>query len=141
MLLHHNLKFVVQQCALCCEVVKVYVITTTIIFTCENLSLLINDAPLFKVENFIFAIFDATLLHWVMLCLLFDLETFQNNTIWCCTICNFALFQNCTIWCCTIFILCYFNSVQFNSLMLRYLVLHVFMFHPFHVSLFNVTLF
>ena len=50
---------------------KEYVITTTVVFTCETISLLIKYALVFKVVTFIFAIFyvtlfDVTLIHVVL---------------------------------------------------------------------------
>ena len=110
-LLYHNLKFVVQNCALCYESVKEYVITTTIVFTCETISLLIKYALVFKVVTFIFAIFyvtlfDVTLIHIVL-------------TVWSWTIpilyyLMLRYFQFCTISNLYHLMLYYFNDVLFD---------------------------
>ena len=46
-------------CALCCAVVKQDIIRTAMIFSCQNNSFLINDAPLFKVVAFNAALFNV----------------------------------------------------------------------------------
>ena len=128
-LLYHNLKFVVQNCALCYEFVKQYVITTAIIFTSENISLLINDAPVFKVVTFIFAIFDVTL---------FAAWCYINSYCAYCLILNYskivlfdvALFS----------ILDYFKLVPFDVtlfLCCAILIMYYLMLRYFHVALFQ----
>ena len=44
--------YCVKYCAPCCAPVKQHIITTLIIFSCQNDSFSINDAPLFKAVAF-----------------------------------------------------------------------------------------
>lgn len=61
--------FVVQHCALCCSVVKRYIITTVIISSCHKLltfdvrifDVALFDAPLFSVAIVVIALFLLTL--------------------------------------------------------------------------------
>ena len=62
-------------CALCFAVVKEHIITAAIVFSCQYNSLLINDAPVFKVVAYNFALFDSALFNLELFdAVLFDVE-------------------------------------------------------------------
>ena len=64
-------------CALYCAVVKQHIITTALIFSCQNNSFLINYAPLFKFVTFNILLFDVALFYLVLFdAALFDVELF-----------------------------------------------------------------